>query len=73
MTEEKRSADNYASEACSVKKLHVRANWTCHAATDQLSVDVPLVPCNFIPIKPLLYAGTLILILILFLKKCNRS
>lgn len=56
VAEQDRLVENYINEACSIKR-HFLGNRTCDIRISPSRLEVPMVPCNFIPIQPQLYDG----------------
>jgi hypothetical protein len=53
--EQWRLTKNYAAEICAIKKRSHDDNWTCDVLVSPSRLEVPMLPCNFIPVQPHLY------------------
>jgi len=51
--EQKRLMDAYGAELCSVMKTR----WDCEVTLTPPLLNIPVLPCNFIPIDAQLYTG----------------
>ena len=51
--EQQRLTESYRAELCSVMK----SRWGCDVDLTPPLLDIPVVPCNFIPIDAQLYSG----------------
>jgi len=60
--EQQRLTASYRAELCSVMKTR----WGCDVTLEPPLLNIPVVPCNFIPINAQLYSG-IILLLMLFI------
>ena len=60
--EQKRLVANYNREACAVQR-QLASNWTCDVAATPPRLEIPMLPCNFIPIQPQLYTSKLYIII----------
>ncbi len=56
LTEQQRLVHNYIQEACAIRKDFL-GNRSCDISITPSKLDIPMVPCNFIPIQPRLYSG----------------
>ena len=55
--EQRRLVHNYVTEACSVNE-DVLINKQCDVNLEVSSLDIPVLPCNFVPIQPQFYTGS---------------
>ena len=55
-SEQTRLVKNYIAEACTVKKS-ILGNRPCDVTMEPMQLEIPVLPCNFIPIQPQLYTG----------------
>ena len=53
-SEQERLAHNYIQEACAITRHQTSAisNFTCAIAPSVAKLNVPVLPCNFLPIAP---------------------
>ena len=56
LAEQERIVQNYIGEACAVKQSFASVH-SCDINLSTPKLDIPMVPCNFIPIQPQLYTG----------------
>jgi hypothetical protein len=54
-TEQQRLVQNYIDEACAIRKGFL-GNRSCDINVTPSKLNIPMVPCNFIPIQPRLYS-----------------
>ena len=54
--EQDRLVANFITEACAVKRELI-GNRTCDVHVTPAKLEIPMVPCNFIPVQPRLYKG----------------
>ena len=62
-TEQKRLVQNYVTEACAVNGDEL-INKQCDVNLEASSLDIPVLPCNFVPIQPQFYNGTFYIMLL---------
>ena len=55
-SEQDRLVENFITEACAVKK-ELLGNKSCDIHVTPAKLEIPMVPCNFIPVQPRLYKG----------------
>ena len=55
-SEQDRLVANFITEACAVKRELI-GNRTCDVHVTPAKLEIPMVPCNFIPVQPRLYKG----------------
>lgn len=55
-SEQKRLQMNYISEACSIHKVP-QVNWSCDTNAKLPPMEFPIIPCNFLPLHPILHSG----------------
>jgi len=51
--EQKTLMESYTAELCSI----VKSRWGCDVAFTPPLLNIPVVPCNFIPVDAQLYSG----------------
>lgn len=54
--EQRRLVDRYTAELCAVMDSE-QTRWGCDVILDTRLLNIPIVPCNFIPIEAQLYLG----------------
>jgi hypothetical protein len=52
--EQQRLIQNYINEACAIRR-HFLGNRSCDINLESTALEVPMMPCNFVPIQPQLY------------------
>lgn len=62
-SEQKRLRLNYVSEACSIRKVPQVNNWSCDIDIKLPPMEFPIIPCNFLPLHPILHSGIIFVIL----------
>ena len=58
VSEQRWLVDNYIRETCAFHQLHIPTSGrNCDIKVPLQNLDVPMLPCNFLPIEPRLYIG----------------
>lgn len=57
--EKRRRNKNYLKEACAIRKKSLEENEPCDVHVNDNILDIPIIPCKFIPIRPKFYTGLL--------------
>ena len=55
-SEQDRIVKNFVKESCAIRS-GILGNKTCSSGISALSLEVPMVPCNFIPLQSQIYRG----------------
>ncbi|CAD5118105.1 DgyrCDS6844 [Dimorphilus gyrociliatus] len=57
--EKRRRSQNYLKEACAIRKKSLHEEDPCDIQVDETILDIQIIPCKFIPIRPKFYSGLL--------------